>query len=261
MTTQPDGSPGTVTVEVVLDGDGWQLRAGVPVPAGPTRVGDLLPLARAISDAVVGETVRSATRAGEQVPCRAGCAACCRYLITISEIEARRLRAVVDGLPGPDRDRVCGRVAAARDRLAAAGLLEPLERPETWTPDEYHALARAYLDLGLACPFLENESCSIYPERPIACREHLVTSAAEHCARPTPETFRRLRIPLPVANAVARWQVRPSDHILQRWVPLALALDWADAHPDGPQPAPGPDLLTELIGYLKERDELEGEPT
>jgi Fe-S-cluster containining protein len=26
--------------------------------------------------------------------------------------------------------------------------------------------------LGIACPFLEDEACSIYADRPLACRQH-----------------------------------------------------------------------------------------
>ena len=37
-------------------------------------------------------------------------------------------------------------------------------------------LGREYFQLGIPCPFLEEESCSIYHDRPITCREYLVTS-------------------------------------------------------------------------------------
>jgi Fe-S-cluster containining protein len=36
----------------------------------------------------------------------------------------------------------------------------------------------------MPCPFLEDESCSIHPDRPLVCREYLVTSPAELCAGP-----------------------------------------------------------------------------
>ncbi len=46
--------------------------------------------------------------------------------------------------------------------------------------------ARRYFHLGIACPFLEDESCSIHADRPISCREYLVTSPAVNCADPKP---------------------------------------------------------------------------
>jgi len=254
MTTCPEDSRRMVTAEVTLESSDWHLQARMTVPAGPTRLRDMLPLARALSDAVVGETIKAVEQLGEQVSCKAGCGACCRQLVPISEVEARRLREVVEGFPEPRRSEVRARFAAARKQLAEAGLLPQLQHAEQWTDADYQSLAEAYFAQRIACPFLEDESCSIYAERPITCREYLVTSPAAHCARPTPETIRRVRIPLPVFNAVARWQVPPSTHFLERWVPLTLAPEWAETHAEDPSPQPGVDLLRALLDCLTGRD-------
>jgi len=37
-------------------------------------------------------------------------------------------------------------------------------------------------------------------------------------------------------------------------VPLALAPEWADAHPESTPPRPGPELLKELLGHLAASD-------
>jgi Fe-S-cluster containining protein len=248
----PEESSRTHAVEVALTGADWELRARVAVPAGPARQRELLPLARSLADAIVGQAVHAAEEAGTPVSCRAGCGACCRQLVAISEVEARRLREVVESLPEPRRSQVRARFADARRRLDEAGLLSRLLTAGQWTPEEYTSLTAAYFALGVACPFLEDESCSIYAERPVTCREYLVTSPAEHCARPTADTVHRLRIPLRVFNALARWEVPPSAHFLERWVPLVLALEWAQAHPDEPPPRPGPDLLRELLAGLSD---------
>ena len=58
-----------------------------------------------------------------------------------------------------------------------------------------------------------------------------MTSPAENCSRPTPENIRRVKMLIPVFNAVARWQVPPSEHFLERWVPLILAPEWAEDAP------------------------------
>jgi Fe-S-cluster containining protein len=245
-----EDQPAVVTAELTLRGDDWQLRSRVSVPAGPTCLGDMLPLARALSDAVVGEAVKLVEQTGETISCKAGCGACCRQLVAISEVEARRIGQVVDALPEPRRSVVRERFADARRRLAEAGLLQTLQRAEQLSDPGYRSLAVAYFAQHIACPFLEDESCSIYTERPITCREYLVTSPAENCSRLTTDAIRRVKIPLPVFNAVARWQVAPTAHFLERWVPLILAPDWAAAHPDDPPPQPGVDLLRELLEYL-----------
>ena len=118
------------------------------------------------------------------------------------------------------------------------------------TDADYSALVGAYFQEGIACPFLEEESCSIYEERPITCREFLVTSPAEHCARLGSEGVERVRLPVRVFNAVARWQAPEAGHFLERWVPLVLAPEWASAHPNEPPARPGPELLRELLGHL-----------
>jgi hypothetical protein len=81
-------------------------------------------------------------------------------------------------------------------------------------------------------PVIE-ESCSIHPDRPAACREDLVTSPAESGAHPTQETVRCVPLPLKVSAALRHCATdgatagRPSG-----WVPLILAPEWAAAHPE-----------------------------
>jgi Fe-S-cluster containining protein len=247
-----------VTAEVSLESGDWQLQCRMSVPAGPSTTEDLLPLARSLSDAVVGETVKAVERAGESISCKAGCGACCRNLVAISEVEARRIAKVVAEMPEPRRTQVLERFAAGRQQLDRAGLLRRLRYNDKLTDDDYLKLCIDYFEQGVACPFLENESCGIYAERPITCREYLVTSPAEYCSSPKTEPVRRVKIPLPVFNAVARWRVPPTAHHWERWVPLILAPDWAEKHPDTATPQPGVDLLRELLDHLTGKREKSG---
>ena len=107
---------------------------------------------------------------------------------------------------------------------------------------------------------MQDERCSIYADRPLTCREFLVTSPAEHCARPTQDTIRCVQMPLKVQHALTLFDpVAPGTQFV-RWVPLALALEWADAHPDETPPRPGPELLRELFNNLAERQRSENAP-
>jgi len=250
MSTPPTGPPEMATTTLNIKGDDWHLQARVTFPTGPTRLGELLPMVRSLSDAVVSDTVRAIEESGEEISCKKGCGACCRNLVAISEPEARRIALVVNGFPEPRRSEVLARFADARRRLEQAGLLEKLQKSEEWTDEDYTTLTVTYFRQQIACPFLEEESCSIYEERPITCREYLVTTPAENCAKVEPGTVKRVRLPLRVFNAVARWQVPPTEHFLERWVPLILAPEWAQAHPDDPPPKPGLDLLLELISHM-----------
>ncbi len=237
-------------VELSIEGEGLRLAGRVTVPEGATRAGELLPVVRALADGVVAETCRAVEAAGERISCTKGCGACCRNLVAISEVEARRLREVVDALPPARRAAVLARFRDARARLEAASLLGALQATERLTDEEYGRLVGDYFRQGIACPFLEDESCSIYEERPIACREFLVTSPPEFCARAGSEGVRRVELPVRVFNAIARWQ-GPSDHVEERWVPLILATEWAAEHAEEPPPRPGPELLKDLLSRLR----------
>jgi Fe-S-cluster containining protein len=235
------------TLELVVADE--RLRLQVQVPAGPTPRAALMPLYRSITEFVVDAGVKAAEAQGEHVSCRKGCGACCRQLVPISEIEARQLRDLVAELPEPRRSQVLDRFQAARTRLAQAGLLERLEHPERFADEQLRSLGLEYFRLAIACPFLEEESCSIHPDRPLACREYLVTSPAEQCARPEENKVRGVPLPLEVSRAVCRMDVPPQARFA-RWTPLILSLAWADEHPDEPPLRPGPELVGEFWQHL-----------
>lgn len=75
---------------------------------------------------------------------------------------------------------------------------------ETLEDDELEALGLEIFHLGSPCPFLEAESCSIYEDRPLSCREFLVTSDKHLCPNPTPSTIERVSIPAHPLDALAR---------------------------------------------------------
>jgi Fe-S-cluster containining protein len=248
----PDQQPvamAMTTLELVVAGE--RLRLQVQVPAGPTPRAALVPLYRSITEFVVDAGVNAAAAQGEHVSCRKGCGACCRQLVPISEIEARQLRDLVAELPEPRRSQVLARFHEARKRLAQAGLLERLEHPERFADEQLRSLGLEYFRLAIACPFLEEESCSIHPDRPLACREYLVTSPAEHCAHPEENKVRGVPLPLEVSRAVCRMDVPPQARFA-RWTPLILALAWAEEHPDEPPLRPGPELVGEFWRHLTE---------
>jgi Fe-S-cluster containining protein len=250
LNAAPVGDAEAVTAEVNMMIGTRRLQAKMSVPAGPTRLMELLPIAQNLANAVVAAAVEDVVEQGETVSCKKGCGACCRQLVPISQVEARRIRDLVQELPEPRRSQIRARFAEAREALRKSGLLEQLEARERWAPDGVETIGVDYFRLGIACPFLEDESCSIHADRPVTCREYLVTSPAEHCARPTRESVQTVRIPLKVWTAVARFDKLPPGERFIRWVPLILAPEWADAHPEETPPRPGPELLKELFEHL-----------
>lgn len=252
--TEPIGPDDTLTARGVFKLGDVRVEAEITVPKRPVPLGDMIPVCRALAEAIVERSVARDAAEGLTVSCRKGCGACCRQLVPLTEPEARQIRDLVDAMPEPRRSEIRERFAQARRRLEESGEVgEKLLHPERFADDELRArdLGLAYFRLGIACPFLEDESCSIHPDRPIACREYLVTSPARFCADPSADTVRVVQLPAKVSTAVTLIGVaEDGSRRFTRWVPLSLALDWADSHPDDLPPRPGPEWLRELIARL-----------
>lgn len=186
---------------------------------------DLLPVVFSLADAVVALSESWAVENGKTVSCRAGCGACCRQLVPVSEVEALHLAEVVAAMPEDRRERVTERF---RDACARAEpVLESLHAVsgEAAVAAMGEAVA-PYFALGIACPFLEEESCSIHADRPAVCREYLVTSSPEHCARMDSAQVKRVPVPATTSSTLlyfsdGRGTPEP------RFMPLIEALDWA----------------------------------
>src|SRR6187551_377773 len=111
MTDTPDSRTAKVTVQAAVGN--CQLNMSVTVPAGPTRLDDLLPLLQIMSDRVVASAEEGAHDRGQKISCQKGCGACCRQLVPVSPVEARHVARLVNEMPEP-------RQAQIRDRFAAA---------------------------------------------------------------------------------------------------------------------------------------------
>jgi Fe-S-cluster containining protein len=218
-------------------------------PAGPIRPIRMLPLFQAITDEMVRRGAGAATRGGKTVSCKAGCTACCHQIIPVGETEARRLAALVEASPGPRREALRARFAQARQELEAAGLWETLAAHASLPEDELERLGLAYLRARVACPFLDGDRCSIYADRPLSCREFLVTSPAPNCWDPTPETIDPVALPSHPSDALARIDPGPEGRSVY-WMPLVSALDFAAAGPDEHPPRPAIEHLNAFLGLL-----------
>jgi Fe-S-cluster containining protein len=150
-------------------------------------------------------------------------------------------------MPPERQEIILERFAAAREKLADAEMLDPLLHPDLYGDEQMRSLGREYFKLGISCPFLEDESCSIYLDRPITCREYLVTSPAVNCSAPSPQTVQV--VPMlagAVWTAVARLE-EDQDSRFIRWVPLILALEFAASAEADPRPREGKDWIQEFF--------------
>jgi Fe-S-cluster containining protein len=218
----------------------------------------MLPLIQVLADRVVDAATETAMKQGEKVSCTKGCGACCRQLVPIAQPEARHIADVIKDMSEPRRSTIQARFAEARKHLQESGLLKRMLERNEWQEGESRSLGMQYFNLGIPCPFLEEESCSIYHDRPIACREYLVTSPAKNCSQPRPETVKLIPLPFQIWTALAR-----VDDGSRRapWVPLILAPEWAEDHPDESAEQPGPTLLRSLFDQItRQAKKVDAEP-
>src|SRR5439155_6346622 len=124
-----------VNAHVDMNVGSRRLSLKVSVDAGPTHLMDLLPLAQNIANAIVGAAVEDIVEEGKSISCKKGCGACCRQLVPISQVEARRIRDLVEAMPEPRRSQVRARFTEARRYLDEAGLLDKLMDREHWATD------------------------------------------------------------------------------------------------------------------------------
>src|SRR5512141_2984721 len=242
-----------VTIRVGMKVWDDEVEMELSLPAAPARLESLLPVFQKVADGIVDLAEQRANAEGRTISCRKGCGACCRQLVPISEVEARRIGRLVDGLPEPRRSEVRERFARARGRLAEEGLLAKLEDRESFVESEATPFGLAYFHLGIPCPFLEEESCSIHADRPISCREYLVTSPAVNCKDPKPGIIDQVELPTKVWPALARAGAAGPITRFIPWVPLVLAPDWASAHPDVSEPRPVEDVFRGVFAELTGR--------
>lgn len=219
----------TVRLELRILGQPKVVRA--PQPPEHARLDELLPLLREIDNAAVDAAVEHATAAGDTVTCCKGCSTCCRAQpVPVTPPEAYALHRLVESFPEPKRSEVRQRFADRVRQLTEAGLRDSfLQHDPGMGPNEARALAQQYFLLGLVCPFLEHDACSIYSDRPFVCRQYLVTSPVELCTDPLNNPVKRVKMPIAAAGAtlrIAEARIGRPQHT----VPLVLALEYADRH-------------------------------
>ena len=202
-----------------------------PLPRRPLRPDELLPLLWEIDNTVVDRAIADSEANGKPISCCRGCSACCRAQpVPVTPAEAFALSRLVEGLPEPRRSEVRERFADRAGRLHAAGLADVfLHRDPNITREQARDVARHYFALGLVCPFLEDDACGIYADRPLVCRQYLVTSPAELCRDPLSNRVEVLPMPIAAAGALleASSQAIGRD---QFTIPLALALEYVEGH-------------------------------
>jgi Fe-S-cluster containining protein len=244
----------TVTVEFAVGiGDG-KFAATAVVPSSQTNLTQILPVVQSLEDSFIAGVAMQLSQAGRTVSCKAGCGACCRQMVPLSIFEAEALSAWIRTLPESHRQELERRFHQALLSLAAGGLIDRMVNGD-WLAETESArqLALDYLYQRVPCPFLEDESCSIHPIRPLICREYLVTSPPQFCEDPA--TLQVAPVPLPlhfsrILNVIGAEIERDS----RGWIPLVFLFAWmkSGARPGEAVAGTGPQVLYEFVKRISE---------
>ena len=218
-------------VRVTFRRGSWEGQYAVEVPSGLAEPADLVPALHQLSDQIANSSDPS-------IACGPGCGACCRQLVPVTSPEIGFLQQLVQEMPASRRQSIERVSVAAAEALTTGGFGSPDELCAKDKAKRRH-LAIKWFGLGIPCPFLVDESCSIHESRPLACREYLVTNPPQACSTPGRGSIERLFPPVSIWSRVARW---PTGE--PRWLPLAAALR-APMHQTAAETGPG--LLSSLL--------------
>ena len=219
--------------------DGHEVEAAVEVPGEPGPRQVILPILQRLTDVVVEVAERGYEA---KVSCQKGCDACCRQMVPISPTEAYALGALVEAMSAERAAGVLERFDRGRERLAELGVLGRLHDRHALTLEQQRELDRDYFGAGVACPFLEGRACGIYADRPLACREFLVVSPAEHCREPVAGKVEQLALGAKVSVAL-----REQDG---EWLPLVLARDFVSGCSEEVLAESPAEVLRGILGRL-----------
>jgi Fe-S-cluster containining protein len=233
-----------VSGAITLDVQGVPLTINLTVPAQPVKPQAMLPIIQKMANAFTDVGVRAVERVGRTISCQKGCGACCRQPVPLTEVEIYYIAELVDRLPEPRRSEIKARFEEAAAHFNQKGWLKKLVACET--EDEVKEVVLEYFREGIPCPFLEEESCSIHPDRPIICREYLVTSPKENCTNPVPEVLQRVPLPLTATDGASRLG-RTGKLSRRNYLPMVFALDWAALYPESFAKKTGQEWMAEFF--------------
>ena len=173
-------------IRLTLDVYGEPAHLVIALKDERAKLADMVPLARAVSARITEKVSEIVRLNGGTIPCCKGCSACCNYLVPLAIPEVFRLREEVLAMP------VARQLIIEQGCLLAARRIVGKQPPASFAePGGVQAAGSAaellntasswYADFELSCPFLHNDICTIYEERPMVCREYSVSGSSRAC--------------------------------------------------------------------------------
>lgn len=241
-----ESEDGYMKASFVLKINERPLQFEIVVPAGEITLRELLPSLFDFNRQLLDYAVNDAKQEERTVSCRAGCGACCRQLVPITSTEAMIVREWVESRPLEEMEAIRKRFVRVMEGLEKAGMLDRLRNRATIPdPEATRALGLDYFRAGQPCPFLVEESCSIYPVRPMKCREYLVTTPAINCAAPSADNIRMIDFPVSFLKILLHMEAWLTGR-KPLWLPLSLLYEVPPSELELPK-KPGPEMFQRFV--------------
>jgi Fe-S-cluster containining protein len=191
------------------------------------RLADIVPLATAVSEKIQHVITDNISANGQRIPCQAGCCTCCRFIIPLSVPEVFRMREYVFSRTTFEKNLIIRSfLLAARKVFQQKPPYFILDNPKNSEKSNIASkkLSDWYLKLNLYCPFLCDGLCTAYEDRPVACREHLVTGSSRGCRG---QKIKAKVVPIPVSMVDVLGKLTAElEGAMEEAVMLPLAFLW-----------------------------------
>ncbi len=191
-------------IDLTIDVFSEPLRTYIGFRDCNAKLTDMVPVAYSLSDKLNEAVLINLDRSGIGVSCHKGCSYCCHYIVAVSPMEAFHLRNVITSMPASRRESVLGLILkAVRQTVKEESAFHNFEEwRKTGTKDSMlEEFSDWYRNLNLACPFLTNDCCCIYQQRPLVCRECMSTSKPLNCKDTSLTESTCVPIPVSIADA------------------------------------------------------------
>lgn len=151
----------------------------ITIPDKQVKLSEMVPFAHFIADQIVKTAIDHSTM---PITCAKGCGVCCNQLVPLSIPELFFIVEQLRGMPPEQRFPLLSRFDSIEKHLIASDFINTLRTIDQTRNDR--AIAEHYFRMNLQCLFLEQQSCSIHPWRPVVCREFNALSDPRLCDDP-----------------------------------------------------------------------------
>lgn len=205
---------------------GKPIKLDIALAKSKAKLSDIVPLARVLSSKFAIMTLEQLREDGETIGCCKYCSACCKYLVPLSIPEAFRLNDEVTAMPEQFRQQFTQSFVDAAEKILDKEGQDHDFSESSISQLDVNEISKWYSELQLSCPFLFDDLCTLYEQRPLACREHIVTDSSDLCHLESVGEPKVASMPASILDTLGELTAELLESEVEAVI-LPLALPWA----------------------------------